>query len=347
MAPPSTSSWRCPIEPSSSSRSGSGPDRSRQGWTLAPGGAAPSTTRTGSPRGAGASRTVSSGSSARTVPAPTRIASLSARRRVGVGPGLGARDPAARSVRGGGAAVERGSELQHHVRAPGAAVHEVRRQQVGGGPALDADRHVDAGTPQAVDPGPGDLLVGVLDRHHHARRRRRPPGRRRRVVCARGASTARGWSRPWRRPGRHRRSGRLRARRPRRGVRPTGRVAPSKTRPPAVSTTQPTQGFGDVAARTDAAKASARVIRSVSVAAVMSSPVRRGARGDDERCRRQFYGHIVELEPVLFLLRTGADQAGRMPRESSRRASARRLNHSPHPIVRTVIGGPVRSDTSR
>ncbi len=76
------------------------------GWTRALTGAWPSTTRTGSPRGAGASRTVSARVVGPTVPAPTRMTSLSALRAAGAGPRRGARDPLARAV-GCGAAVAR------------------------------------------------------------------------------------------------------------------------------------------------------------------------------------------------------------------------------------------------
>ena len=152
-----------------------------------PAGASPSTTRSGSPRGAGASRTVRLGSSARTVPAPTRIASLSARRRVGVGAGLGAGDPLAGAVGRGGAAVERRRQLQHDVRPAGAAVVEVRRQQrrrprplARPTSTLDAGRRAAARCPARRPAGPGP-------------RWRPPPGRRRR----RSSASAHGGVRPW------------------------------------------------------------------------------------------------------------------------------------------------------
>ena len=133
-----------------------------------PAGASPSTIRSGSPRGAGASRTVRLGSSARTVPAPTRIASLSARRRVGIGPGLGAGDPLAGAVGRGGAAVERRRQLQHDVGTAGAAVVQVRRQQrLRLRPrARPTSTSMPAARRRAM-PSPATARIGVLDGHHH------------------------------------------------------------------------------------------------------------------------------------------------------------------------------------
>ena len=160
---------------------------------------APSTIRSGSPRGAGASRTVRLGSSARTVPAPTRIDVALGAERVGVGPGLRAGDPLAGAVGRGGAAVERRRQLQHHVGPAGAAVVEVGRQQrLRLRRARTPDLDLDAGGPQPLDALAGDVRVGVLDRHDH------PPdagGDERvgaRAGCGRGASTARGSPTPWR-----------------------------------------------------------------------------------------------------------------------------------------------------
>ena len=69
----------CPRAPSSSRTQAGSPDISTAGSTRAPAGARPSTTRKGCRSGIGSVRTVSSGSSARTVPAPTRTASEAAR----------------------------------------------------------------------------------------------------------------------------------------------------------------------------------------------------------------------------------------------------------------------------
>src|SRR5438552_2360989 len=86
-APPSTMSCSTPRPPSSSSNAVISPWCSNAGATRAPGGTRPSTTRNGSRPAAGTGfagvklRTVSNGSSARTVPAPTTTASLSARNR--------------------------------------------------------------------------------------------------------------------------------------------------------------------------------------------------------------------------------------------------------------------------
>ena len=54
MGPPSTRTCRWPLAPSSTSSVRRSPSCSRHGWTLASAGAAPSTTRNGSPLGAGA-----------------------------------------------------------------------------------------------------------------------------------------------------------------------------------------------------------------------------------------------------------------------------------------------------
>ena len=59
---------------------------------------------------------------------------------------------------------------------------------------------------------------------------------------------------------------------------PAGWVAPSNSDPSAVWSTQPTHGLGGVSARTDAPSCRARVMRSRSVAVVMSSPGPAGPR---------------------------------------------------------------------
>ena len=121
VAPPSTSSWTTPRRPSSRSTSPRSPESSRAGWTRAPGGACPSTTRSGWACSTPSSRrTVSSGSSARTVPAPTRTASERARRQVHVAAGGLPGDPAAGAVGGGRAGVQAGRHLEHDPGLPGA-----------------------------------------------------------------------------------------------------------------------------------------------------------------------------------------------------------------------------------
>ena len=181
MAPPSTSSCRCPRAPSSSSRSGSGPERSRHGWTFAPAGAVPSTTRTGSPRGAGASRTVRAGIVGPHRARPDQHGVALGPQRVGVGTGLGPGDPPARTVRCGGAPVERCSQLEHDERSTGPTVPEVRGQRDLRGRLLHADLDLDARGPQPGDPRAGHLRVGILEGHHdpaHARGDERVGARR-------------------------------------------------------------------------------------------------------------------------------------------------------------------------
>ena len=174
MAPPSTSSLEVAQAAELVEQVGQrSPERSRHGWTLASAGAVPSTTRSGSPRGAGASRTVSEGSSARTVPAPDEDGVALGPQGVGVGPGLGAGDPLARAVGGGGAAVEGGGQLEHDVGPAGAAVDEVGRQERASGGGLDAHLDLDAGIAQPGQAGTGDLRVGVLEATTTTGRRRR------------------------------------------------------------------------------------------------------------------------------------------------------------------------------
>ena len=103
------------------------------------------------------------GSSARTVPAPTSTASLSARSRwtsaLASSPVIHWLVPSG----GGGAPVDGGGELEHDVRPARAAVREVGRQLRLDGLGLDADGDVDPCRPQGGDAPSGDLRIGILD----------------------------------------------------------------------------------------------------------------------------------------------------------------------------------------
>ena len=88
---------------------------------------------------------------------------------VGVGPCLLARDPLAGAVGRGRAAVEGGRQLQHHQRAPGAAVVEVGRELGRHLGREHAGSHLDAGLPQA-------LQAAAVDPRVRIRRCRRRPG---------------------------------------------------------------------------------------------------------------------------------------------------------------------------
>ena len=81
---------------------------------------------------------------------------------VGVEPGLGAGDPLARAVGGGGAAVERGRQLQHHVGPAGAAV--VRGTGASCSAAASAPTPTSTSMPAARSrrcPAPATLRVGI------------------------------------------------------------------------------------------------------------------------------------------------------------------------------------------
>ncbi len=129
---------------------------------LGPCGACPSTTRIGSRPWTW--RTVSDGSSARTVPAPTMTASLSARSRCASAPRRVARDPLAGAVGSGGAAVEGARQLEHDVRPAGEAVLQVGRE-LRARPRLHRRRwstSIPAARSRAM-PSPAHVRVGVFD----------------------------------------------------------------------------------------------------------------------------------------------------------------------------------------
>ena len=102
------------------------------------------TTRVGATRGGGTSRTVSSGSSASTVPMPTAIASAPARRRCTSRARHFAGDPARPARVIGERAVERERELEPHERAVARQRVEERRIELARRRLLDADVHLDA-----------------------------------------------------------------------------------------------------------------------------------------------------------------------------------------------------------
>ena len=230
------------------------------------------------PAGPAASRTVRVGSSARTVPAPTTTASLSARRAWASARASGPVIHWLRAVRGGRAAVERGRQLQHDEGAPGAAVVEVRAR--GGRPprprSTPTSTLMPGGLAGARSPGPPPAGPGPRWRPRPDRRRPRSARRRTEGVrpwCEQGSRVthavaprevvvAGGRDGAW----------------PRRAVRPPAGWRPRTRcrRPP--RSRSPTHGFGGVDARTDAASSRARAMRSVSVAAVMSSPGPAGPR---------------------------------------------------------------------
>ena len=153
------------------------------GWAPGPARPAAGSTPSASPAGR---RTVSAGSSARTVPAPTSMASLSARSRWAsaraAGPVIQWLEPSGAAVR----AVERGRQLEHHVGPTGAAVDEVGRQLARRPRRPHADLDLDAGRPQA-----GDALAGDL-----AGRGPRAP-RRSGATPASMTASAQGPVRPW------------------------------------------------------------------------------------------------------------------------------------------------------
>ena len=170
------------------------------------------------------SRTVSSGSSARTVPAPTRTASERARRQVHVLAGGLTGDPAAGAVGGGGAGVEAGRHLEDHPGLPGRAVLEIGGELLGHLFGRHPDRDLDPRLAERGDAPPGHQGIGVLDADYDPRHSGRDRWRRCRAASGRGA----------RRLERHVERGapappprRPRARRPRRGG---PRVAPWRPR---------------------------------------------------------------------------------------------------------------------
>ena len=137
--PAAAATSRCPRSSSTAPRS---PNSSRHGWTRAPAGARPSTTRSGSRPATW--RTVRAGSSTTHGAGADEHGVALGPQPVGVGPGLLAGDPLARAVGRGGAAVDGGGELEHDVRAAGAAMGQVRGELGRDGVGLDPDGDVDA-----------------------------------------------------------------------------------------------------------------------------------------------------------------------------------------------------------
>ena len=171
-APPSTRTWSTPRPPRSSSTS---PEVARQlegaGAPRPPRAPCPSTTRRGwSGAAAGSTsgrRTVSAGSSARTVPAPTSTASDRARSRWASARASSPGDPPAGAVGGGGAPVEGGGQLEHHPGPAGPPVLEVGGELLGHRVGAHADSTSTPARREGGDAPPGDLGVGVGDADHH------------------------------------------------------------------------------------------------------------------------------------------------------------------------------------
>ena len=299
-APPSTRSCSTPRRPSSSSTPVEVTGQLEAGVHLRV-----ARRRARAPPAAGRApstwRTVSAGSSARTVPAPTSTASLSARSRW-----ASARAsslvihwlvPSAAAVR----PSRRGGQLQHHQRTTGAPVVEVGRELLADlrRPSTPARTSTPAAQELRHAP-PGDLRVRVLDADHAPGRCRRRGSHRCTAACGRGGSRARG-SRPASSPGCRRRracaadSAAISACGP-----PGGEVAPSKRWPPVVSSTAPTQGFGAVVVRTDAASSIARRIISEIAhwcAMPVSAPVRGTATPNGPGART--HGGTTRHAPLL------------------------------------------------
>ena len=128
------------------------------------------TTRSGW-RGSSSPRAVSRGSSARTVPMPTAIASDSARQRW-TSAWLGfAGDPGRVAGGRGGSAVEGHRQLQGDERQAGAGVLAERLVEEARGGRLLAGGEADLDPAVAEDPGPaaGGLLGGIVRGDHHPR----------------------------------------------------------------------------------------------------------------------------------------------------------------------------------
>ncbi len=140
--------------PTSRGRGGPGPSA----------GAWPSTTRRGSRPAA--SRTVREGSSARTVPAPTRMASLSARRRWPSARASGAGDPLAGAVGCRRASVEGGRQLEHDPWPPRRAVLQVGGQLSPDLVGAHSGGYVDSGLADPFDACAPHPDVGIVDAHH-------------------------------------------------------------------------------------------------------------------------------------------------------------------------------------
>ena len=112
---------------------------------------------------------------------------------------------------------------------------------------------------------------------------------------------------------------------------PTGCVAPSNRVPSAASITQPTQGFGGVDARTDAASSRARAMGCVSAAVVMSSPGPAGPRaGTTTRSTR--IDHVPSSLPSgLSPSAPGSHRIGRPTGREEVRGLHRRSGLPPNP----------------
>ena len=108
------------------------------------------------------------GRSASAVPAPTTMACESARRRVGVGARCRAGDPPRRAVAGGDAAVEAHGGLHHRVGTAEAALEQVGGEGAGRVVGADAELDGEAAVAELGDAPPGDLAVGIGQRHDHA-----------------------------------------------------------------------------------------------------------------------------------------------------------------------------------
>ena len=113
------------------------------------------------------SRTVSAGSSASAVPAPTTTAPDRARSRCASRAGGFAGDPPGGTVAGGGPAVERGAELERHHRQPGPDVLGESRVQAEGLVLQEPDLDVHPGIAQQREPTAVDDRIGIAQAGDH------------------------------------------------------------------------------------------------------------------------------------------------------------------------------------
>ena len=87
---------------------------------------------------------------------------------VGVRPRLGAGDPLAGAVGGGGAAVEGGRQLQHDEGSAGAAmVRGTARRRLAAAASATPEVDGDPRVPEPGDPPSRHLRVGILERDDH------------------------------------------------------------------------------------------------------------------------------------------------------------------------------------
>ena len=242
---------------------------SRAAASRAEGGPGESKTTRSGWRAPSTSRAVSSGSSARTVPMPTAIASDSARQRWTrarlCSPEIQGESPGG----GRGAAVERHRQLQGDQRQAGAGVlAEGLVEQARGGRLL-AGRELDLDPAVAEDPGPapGGLLARVVGGDHDPRRSPPRGSPRRRAAGAPGARRARASRTSSPRPGPRRAPRQSRAPPARRAGRPARRGTPRRSPRRPATITAPTSGFGLTRPRPPSASSSARrrCARSVPV----------------------------------------------------------------------------------